>query len=202
VVYGNVVTETWSSQCRGELLASRSEHAAEEAARTLRRIERPEAVDDPDPEPSRQERAVATTPGAVFRKVPAQPRDVVAAVVVDDQDSSAGSQDTLGFSELGPADATKAGPRGDHGIGLTVGQRPADGPARRKGIDAGQPGPGLGEPAGLEGTATDEDDVATDDRSECFERSWDLALDIQGPRERVGERRLEGEREVGHAAGV
>ena len=64
------------------------------------------------------------TPLAVFRPVAAQPRDVVAAVVVNDEHPPARSEDTLGLCELGGADAAEARPLGDYGICLSVGQWP------------------------------------------------------------------------------
>src|SRR5690242_11817605 len=51
-------------------------------------IERPEAVDDPNAEAAREERAVPPAPGPVLRQLAAQLRDVVAAVVVNDEQAT------------------------------------------------------------------------------------------------------------------
>ena len=85
-----------------------AEGIVEERAHVVQVVERPEAVDDPDPEPGAQERSVAAAPGERLGRLAEQPGDVVASVVVDDQESA---------TRVG-----RARPRDD-----LVGDRPAQG---------------------------------------------------------------------------
>ena len=72
------------------------------AATVVDRLERPEAVDDADLEPAAQERAVAPAQEAVLGQVAAEARDVVAAVVMEDEQAAARSQDAGRLGDLGP----------------------------------------------------------------------------------------------------
>ena len=75
---------------RGRHLRPDTPNAASRNARPLvDRLERPEAVDDPDLEPAPQVRAVAPAQEPVVGQVTAEPRDVVAAVVVEDEQAAA-----------------------------------------------------------------------------------------------------------------
>jgi hypothetical protein len=201
VIDRHVVAEPRPTQRCGKFLTDRSEGVGEEAACTLERVERPEGVDDPDPEPRRQERTVAAAPQSILGLVATQPRDVVAAVVMHDEELSAWSENPFGSRELRGDDAAEPGPGRDDGVGLAVGQPPLGHIFGFGCLDRRQSRSSLCQPTGLERTATDEDDVAGGQWPECLERSCNLAFDVQGPRERVAERGFQGEGEIGHRPG-
>src|SRR5262245_18094416 len=66
VIHRHVVAEPWPGYRRPHLGPGVPEGVAQEAPAVLDRVERPEAVDDPDLEPRAQERAVAPAPRAIF----------------------------------------------------------------------------------------------------------------------------------------
>ena len=87
-------------------------------------VERPEAMDDSDPEPGFQERTVPTAPGSMLRHLASQPSDVVTAVVLDDEQPAVRPEHPLGLGQLMRVDATERRPGCDDRIGRRVRQRP------------------------------------------------------------------------------
>ena len=67
VIDRDVVREPWPRHRRADRLAGLAERVGEEALAVLDRVEGPEAVDDPDLEPTAQERPVAPAPLARTR---------------------------------------------------------------------------------------------------------------------------------------
>ena len=84
-------------------------------------------ANEPELEPMGEEPAVAAAPEAVLGKIAAQPRDIVAAVVVDDQQPPAKSEDAVDIGQGLGARRTKRRPHPDDDIGRgRIGQqRPA-----------------------------------------------------------------------------
>ena len=156
---------------------------------------------DPNLEPLAQERPVAPAPRAVLGQLAAQRRDVVASVVVDHQQSAAGPQQPASLPDLIERAVPERRPvtRRRH--------RPSRGGAskRRRSVrfDERDAGPEIGELSSADPTgAIDEDHVPVPDRTEAVERPRELALDIQGPAESLGEPGLKVERKICHESRV
>ena len=135
-------------------------------------------------------------------EVAAQPRDVVAAVVVDDEQAAVRPQRALGFSQVAGVGAIERGPAGDDGVDRfgrhAQRQRPR---ARRCGDAHHLPGD-RHESRQLTRSAADDRDVAPGKRPERLERARNLALDVERAEERVGIGTWEREGEVGHGGRV
>jgi len=165
-------------QLARELPPDLAERLGEKRARAFQIVERPEAMDDADPEAVREERAVAPGPRAVLGLVAAESREVVAAIVVDDEQPTAWTEQPIGFGDLTRIDAPKAGPRAHHRVGAsrgklarTVVEDRADGRDARAG----------GRPArNLRGSRIDRDDVPAAQRAERLEGSVELAFAVEG----------------------
>src|SRR6185295_14999169 len=95
VVDGDVVRQARALQPRAQGTTLVAECRLQEAPRVVDPVERPEAVDHAHAEPTREERAVAPAPRPVFRQIATEPRDVVAAVVVDDEQPASGPEDPV-----------------------------------------------------------------------------------------------------------
>jgi hypothetical protein len=80
-------------------------------------VERPEAMDDPDTKAVSQERAVPARPCAELRLVAAEGRQVVSAVIVEDEESAARAQDAIGLRDLARVDTPESGPWADDDVG-------------------------------------------------------------------------------------
>ena len=181
VVDRDVVRQPRPLQGRAEGGSVGAERLAEKGPGILDRVERPEAMDHPDPEAVRQERSGPAGPRAVLRQVPAQARDVVAAVVVDDEQAAARAEDPIGGGELVGLDAAEGRPGADDRVGRVLGERPRV--VAEQGSDARDARPGGGQPGQFLGAPAHEDDLAPGERAERLEGAIDLALAIEGGRQ-------------------
>lgn len=155
-------------------------------------------MDDPDPPSVAQERSVATAPGFGLGPIGNEAGDVVAAIVVDDQESTPGSGQSLGGGHVQRIGSAQGGPQSDDHIGSGVRGVPAAVAASRRDP---QPCPERAQLVGPQptiGLAVEEHDIAVADRPERFQRARDLAFDVEGMSELTRERGVEGEREVCH----
>src|SRR3954452_1672940 len=140
VVDGDVPAEPRAAERRGGRLPPLAERR-QALARVLDRRERPEAVDDADLErAAAQEGAVAPAPQHELGCVVATQRgDVVAAVVMNDQQPAAGPEHAVHLGEVAGVDATEPGPPRHHrglcpGAGVEPQRRHGrDDPGRRSG---------------------------------------------------------------------
>jgi hypothetical protein len=131
-----------------------------------------------------------------LRQLAAQPRDVVASVVVHHEQSAAGPQQAASLPDLIERAVPERRPeRGDDigGVGGRVEAR------RSVRVDERDSGPEISELSSADPTgAIDEDHVPPPDRTEVFERTRELALDIQGLGETFGEPGLQIDRKICH----
>src|SRR4051812_49867186 len=100
MVDGDVVRQAGPTQCRGEGRACFAEGSGEQIDALLEPVELEEAVHDANAEPAGQERPGTMTPRPVLGAVPEQARDVVAAVVVDGELATAGSEHPIRLGRL------------------------------------------------------------------------------------------------------
>ena len=196
VVHRHVVRQ------RGRFIAAATSRpiAAERRPRGTRdlveRLECPEAVDDPDLESAAQVRAVAPAQQPVLGQVPAEPRDLVAAVVVEDEQAAAASEDTVRFAQARSEIAAEGSPRlattSAESSGASIREDPfvaanvtlAPSSASCRGAN----------PLG----AIEQQHVAPPDRTQCLERPRDLRLDIEDAGQSLGEPVPEFDREICH----
>jgi hypothetical protein len=160
-------------------------------------------VDDTDLEAVREERPIAPAPQPVLRPVAlagVELRDVVPAVVVDDEQAATWPQDPGGLGDLGGVDATERRPARHQGVGprgfLGLAGRIAP-------VDQADARPELAEPLGEAARlAIDERDVPVGERAQRIERARNLALDIESERELAREGIRECHGQVRHGRGV
>jgi hypothetical protein len=197
VVDGDVVGEPRPLQLGTDLGAPVAERGAEERPRVIDRIERPEAVDHPEAEATGQERSVAPGPVTVLDQVTPQPGDVVAAVVVDDEQASTGSEHALRLGQVGRDDAAECGPDAHDRVDRGILHGPRHRPRNRRG-----PGTQGGVPGKLVRATVDDQDVAVPERTEAIESRVDLAFPIEGgPQDRRAVVRKR-QRQIGHGREV
>ena len=157
----------------------------QERLRLVQRRERPEAVDDPDLEPAAQERSVAAAQHPVLGQVAAQPRHVVAAVVVDHEEPPVRAQDAGRLAPLVVGQAPERRPQADDDVHRRVGRVDARRSIRLRERD---PRAELGELPGPDPVgAIEQQDVASPHRTQCLERPRDLGLDIEDTGEVLGQ---------------
>jgi alpha-amylase len=144
-------------------------------------------MDHPDPEAGAQERSVAATPGERLVGIAQQPADVVAPVVVDDEQTTAGSGQRLGGRDLGRVAATDGGPQPKNDVGRRGNAIPA-GPR----AELAQ----LGRAQTL--AAVEQAHVAVGHGAQRLEGPGDLALLVQGVGEPFREGAIEGKGKVSH----
>src|SRR6478609_523459 len=85
MVDGHVVREPRTLHGSGNLLTRLAKGRRQEVSGVVDRLERPEAVDDPDVEAAPEERPAALAPRAVLRKVAPQPGHVIATVIMQNE---------------------------------------------------------------------------------------------------------------------
>ena len=121
----------------------------------------------------------------VLGQVAAQPRDVVTAVVVDDEQPTARSQDAGRLAPLVVGQATERRPQADDDVRRRVGRVDARRSVRLRERD---PRAELGELSGTDPVgAIEQQDVASPDRTQRLERPRDLRLDIEDTGQALGE---------------
>jgi hypothetical protein len=103
----DVVGQTRSCQARANRFPGASERGCQEVPGQLKAVERPPAVKHADPEPTGEKRPGPSTPFAVFRKRPSEARNVIAAVVVEDEEAAAWAKQAFRARELNGIDASK-----------------------------------------------------------------------------------------------
>ena len=147
-------------------------------------------MDDPDPEPGREERPVAPAPEPVGGEVAAQPGDVVAAVVVDDEQAAIRPQGAVGFGKVAGVGSVERGPAGDDGVDRFGRQAERQGPRAGRCGDARHVAGDRLEIRELPRPAADDRDVAPGKGPKRLERAGDLAFDVERAEERVAHRDL------------
>lgn len=179
----DVIGEPRAPERPGERPSRIAERLFEELPRIGLRIERPEAVDDPDPETRPQVPAVAPAPRAVLGPIAAETRDVVAPVIVDDEEAAVRTKDPIGLGEPVRTWRPKRAPVAEDDVDAlrrlgreTVGRRGDD---LRSALDQLR----RADPAGW----VDDEHVATGDGPERFEGATDLPLPIERERESGGQ---------------
>ena len=152
-----------------------AEGSARNAARLLDRVERPEAVDDPDLEAAAAGTARRGGSQAVLGQVAAQARHIVAAVVEEHEQAATRAQDAApraSSSAVAPRNAIHS----DDDVGRAVG-RVDRAPVRSR--CERDPRAELGELPGADPVgAVEQQHVASAQRPQCVERPRDLRLDI------------------------
>src|SRR3990172_1307595 len=156
-------------------------------------------MEDADPKAARQKRPCPAAPGPVLGAVAEDARDVVAPVVVNDEEPALGPQDPVDLRGFGRIDAAECGPQADHDVHRPVRQVGPKGGRERLVHDPGaeDPEPGSGRRAG----SIDEQDVPTGHGAQRIEPPEDLALHIERGCQPSGEIAMERERQVRHGDG-
>ena len=195
----DVVRQPRAPERCGQCLAGGTEGVAKERGGGLQRLERPEAVEDADTKTRGQERAAPPTPRSVFRPLAEQAGDVVAAVVVDDEEPPLVAQDPVRLTELGRIHAAKGGPQADDDIDGLVWKIS---PKRHGGPGVPEARPQVAEPGGDSRAApVNERDVAPGHRPKRLEAAKDLSLDIECGRQPAGKIGTKRDRQVRHGDG-
>jgi hypothetical protein len=204
---GDVVRDPWALQPIGDRSTVLAECRAEEVSSVRDRLERPEAMNDPDPEARPQERPVTSAPKGVLGPVPAETRDVVAPVVMHDEQPAARPEDPIGLTELDEVGAPERRPCRNDGVRRLIRDWPAAlavaaAAPVHEGLCRGHVPAAARESPRLCWPAPDEDDVAALDRPQLFERPPDLAFDVEREHETLSEGGFERKGEVGHGGEV
>jgi hypothetical protein len=156
-------------------------------------------MDDVDPEPLSQKRAVAPAPRSVLWLITAEPGYVVATVIVDGDQPPARPEHPVCRLDAGPQRRPKNIPEADDDIGRI----------RRVHFDFGDVGDSRDVRAAVSQLAgaspvgmPHEDDVPTLERRDRIDCPRDLCLDVGDPRKVFLERAWERHGKVGHGRRV
>ena len=200
VIDGHVIGQPWALEAIGNQLTGIAERLHQERADIVHGVERPEAVQNPDLEPATQERAVAAAPGPVLRSIAVQQGNVVTTVVMDHQQSTAGSQDPLGLGDIVRCLAAERRPAGNDRVRRCIRRLEWLLPG---GIDDGHARAEVGELSRTDpGRPIDEHDVPPPYRSERLKSPRDLALHVEGACEPVRQGGAQVQRKVCHETGI
>lgn len=154
---------------------------------------------DSDLESLLEERSVSPAPRPVLGQIATDPRDIVAPVVVDDQQTTAVAQQTAGLVQIGLGRAPERGPERDEDVRRMVGgiERGPILPHSERDVGTKRlqlSSPDARRPIGQE-------HVTIDDRAERLDGARDLALAIEGVGQPLGQARIKIDGKVCHGTG-